>query len=296
MQEIAGGVGVLPVTIANTYFIGARGDAWCLVDTGTSGGLGKILGAAEARYGHGARPQAILLTHGHPDHSGNAAALSDFWNVPIYAHRLELPFIQGKSKYPPSDPTVGGAMAMLTRAFPSTLNDLGSRVEAFPEGGVIPGLPGWEWLPTPGHSPGHVSFFRAGDRTLLAGDALTTINLDSLVKMVRGRPEIAPPPPPITCDWGAARASVERLAALAPLALGCGHGVPLTGPSLAGDLRRFADTFTPPAHGRYVHSPAVTDENGIVSLPPRAPDLFPIEAAAVIGVAALVSALARRPK
>ena len=296
MQEIAAGVGVLPITIANTYFIGAPGQPWFLVDTGTSGGAGKIQAAAEARYGKGARPQAILLTHGHPDHSGSAVALSDFWNVPIYAHRLELPFIQGKSKYPPSDPTVGGAMAMLTRAFPSALVDLGSRVEGFPGAGVVPGLPGWEWLPTPGHSPGHVSFFRAEDRTLLAGDALTTINMDSLVKMVGGKPEISPPPPPITCDWNAARASVERLAALAPLALGCGHGIPLSGPSLAGNLRRFADHFTPPAQGRYVNSPAVTDANGIVSLPPRAPDLFPLEAAAVVGVAALINALARRPK
>ncbi len=103
MQEIAAGVGVLPVTIVNTYFTGAPGQPWFLVDTGTPRGMGKIQGVAEARYGQGARPQAILLTHGHPDHSGNAAALSDFWNVPIYAHRLELPFIQGKSKYPPND-------------------------------------------------------------------------------------------------------------------------------------------------------------------------------------------------
>ena len=292
MREIAPGVGHLPITIGNVYFVGAPGESWFLVDTGTPGSAGKIQRAAEACYGRGARPEAILLTHGHSDHVGNAAALSDFWNVPLYAHWMELPYLTGRSPYPPTDPTVGGAMAMMSRAFPMSVVDLGTRVEVLPADGTIPGLPGWEWLPTPGHSPGQVAFYRAEDRTLLAGDAFTTVNMNSLVGLVTQKPEIFLPPPPVTCDWGAACASVERLAALGPSVVGCGHGVPLSGPSLAGDLRRFAETFTPPAHGRYVSAPAMTDENGIVSLPP--PDLFPLQAAAVVGAVALVRALASR--
>lgn len=294
MQEIAPGVGVLPISFVNAYIIGKPDRPWFLVDTGTPGSAGKIIAAAEARYGKDARPEAILLTHGHPDHVGSAAKLSDFWNVPVYAHPMELPYLTGRSKYPPADPTVGGAMAMMSRAIPTGLPDLGTRVLPLPDDGSLPGLPDWEWLPTPGHSPGHVSFFRREDRTLLAGDAFGTVNSDSLNSLLTKKPEISRPATPITCDWDAARTSVERLAGLAPRAVGCGHGVPLGGPRLAGNLQRFAAEFTPPAHGRYVPSPAVTDTNGIVSLPPPAPDLFPVQAAAVIGAVALFRVLASR--
>ena len=63
-------------------------------------------------------PEAIVLTHGHADHSGSAAELSDSWDVPVYAHRLELPFFTGLSAYPPPDPTVGGPFALLSRFMP----------------------------------------------------------------------------------------------------------------------------------------------------------------------------------
>jgi len=281
MQEIAPNVAALPLSIENVYFVGAPGRPWVLVDAGTPGTAGRIQAAARARYGAKARPEAILLTHGHTDHVGSAQALSDAWNVPIYAHPLELPYLTGQSKYPPQDPTVGGAMAMISRLIPRNRRDLGSRVLPLPGGGVVPGLPDWEWRPTPGHSPGHVSFFRPDDGTLLAGDAFTTVDVDSLPALVTKRPEICRPPAPFTCDWTAAEQSVQLLASLRPLTTGCGHGRPLAGPDVAPDLQRLADNFTPPVHGRYVGSPARTDESGIVSVPPPASDPFPLQAAAV---------------
>lgn len=254
----------------------------------------RIQAAARARYGDNARPEAILLTHGHADHVGSALALSDAWNVPVYAHPLEMPYLTGRSKYPPKDPTVGGAMAMLSRVFPMNLTDLGDRVLPLPPGGVVPGLPDWEWHWAPGHSPGHVSFFRPEDGTLLAGDAFATVNLDSLPALVTRAPQLSRPPAPFTCDWAAAEQSVRLLASFSPFAIGCGHGRPRTGPDVAADLNRFADAFTPPAHGRYVGSPARTDENGIVSLPPPAPDLFPVQAAALIAIGTALSLVKRR--
>ncbi len=299
MQEIATGVGNLPLTIENVYFVGQPGQPWVLVDTGTPGSAGRIQAAARARYGENARPEAILLTHGHTDHAGSALGLADLWNVTIYVHPLELPYLTGKSKYPPKDPTVGGAMAMVSRVFPMDIVDLGDWVQPLPEGGVVPHLPDWEWLWTPGHSPGHVSYFRKEDRTLVVGDAFATVNLDSLPALLTKKPEISLPPTPFTCDWVAADESVQFLAGLEPLAVGCGHGVPLSGPNIPADLNRFADHFTPPAHGRYVGSPAITDKNGVVSVPPPAPDPFPMQAAAVAGAAVLVggvAALAKRRK
>ena len=295
-QEIAPGVATLPIAIANVYFVGEPGGPWALVDTATPTNAAKIKAAAEARYGPGARPAAVLLTHGHLDHVGSAADLADAWDVPIYAHRLDLPYLTGKALYPPKDPTVGGALAFLSRFFPPNGTDLGARVRPLPPDGALPFLPGWEWRFTPGHAPGHVCFWRASDKTLLAGDAFSNVNVDSLFDLATKKPELCRPPAAITCDWGAARVSVERLADLRPHVIGCGHGRPLSGPDAADALQALSDNFPVPPHGRYVPEPAVTDDTGIVSLPPPAPDPLPIQIAAVVALATVAYFIARRRK
>ena len=206
MQEIVPGVACLPLSIENVYFIGAPGQPWTLVDTGTPGAAGRIRAAAAKRYGENARPQAILLTHGHTDHAGSAAALAEAWNVPIYAHPLEFPYLTGQSKYPPKDPTVGGAMALVSRVFPMNVTNLTGLLQPLPEDGVVPGLPDWQWLFTPGHSPGHVSYFNAEKSLLLAGDAFTTVNTNSFAALATKNPEISLPPPPFTLRLGRRRA------------------------------------------------------------------------------------------
>jgi glyoxylase-like metal-dependent hydrolase (beta-lactamase superfamily II) len=58
----------------------------------------------------------------------------------------------------------------------------------------VPGAPGWRWIPTPGHSPGHISLLRDSDRTIVAGDAFTTTKQESLVAALTQRAEIHGPP------------------------------------------------------------------------------------------------------
>ena len=152
IERIAPEVGWLPISFVNAYFVGRPGESWALVDAGLPGSATKIFETAEARFGAGSKPQAIYLTHGHFDHCGAARELAERWDVPIYAHRMELPYLTGRSAYPPPDPTVGGAIAFLSRFFPSRGTDLGSRVRELPEGD-LPGLDGWHWTSTPGHSP-----------------------------------------------------------------------------------------------------------------------------------------------
>ena len=83
-----------------------------LVDVGTGRNVEKIRAAVKERFGMGARAEAIVLTHGHADHTGSAGYLSDLWGVPVYAHRLELPLLTDLSVYPPLDPTVGGPLVV----------------------------------------------------------------------------------------------------------------------------------------------------------------------------------------
>ena len=240
MREIAPGVAVIPTLIANAYLVGDRA-SWVLVDACTPGNESRIRRAAERRFGRGSRPRAILLTHGHFDHAGSAGPLADVWGVPIYAHPLELPYLTGRSNYPPFDLKSPGFFTRIAKFFPTGTVDLGTRAGALEPKRAIPGLPDWETIETPGHTPGHVAFFRRGDAFLLAGDAVTTMNLDSFWDTVVRRKQVCRPPVPATSNWGNARRSVERLASLRPLWIAAGHGVPMR--DAADELSRLADNF-----------------------------------------------------
>ena len=174
---------------------------WVLIDSGTSGNANKIRQAAEARYGPNTRPKAILLRHGHFDHAGSADDLGGLWNVPVYAHRLERPFLTGKSPYPPMEPTGPGFFAAISRFFPSRTANVADRLNDFDRSSLSAlGFSDWEIIDTPGHTPGHVAFFRSSDGVLLAGDAFTTINLDNLLALLAKTPQVYRPavPPPRT--------------------------------------------------------------------------------------------------
>ena len=215
--EVTQDVARLALGVVNAYLVGEAGAPWILVDAGTPGNAEKIRAEAQKRFGPGARPEAIVLTHGHADHSGSAAELSDLWDVPVYAHRLELPFLTGLSAYPPPDPTVGGPFALLSRFMPRKTIDLGEeRARELPAGGEVPGVPNWRWIYTPGHTPGHVCLFRPEDRVLLAGDALATVDADSFSGMLGRSKKITRPAKPVTPDWDAAERSVREMASLRP--------------------------------------------------------------------------------
>lgn len=238
MREIARDVAIIPGIIANAYLVGSR-DSWVLVDAATPGNERKILRAAEARFGAGAAPRAIVLTHGHFDHAGSAPELADRWQVPVFAHARELPYLTGQSHYPPLDTSKPGFFSKLAHFFPSRTVDLGARVHE-----LSGGIEGWETIETRGHTAGHVSFFRARDGVLIAGDALTTMDLDSFWGAIAKRPKICRPPVPATFDWGNARISVQQLARLRPSLIAAGHGNPVG--SAADELQRLADHFPIP--------------------------------------------------
>ena len=278
MNQSYPGIERIPVVFVNAYMVdvdaGDRSNGWVLIDSGLPGiGAAMIQRAAEARYGANVAPYGIVLTHGHFDHAGSALALARHWNVPVFAHTLELPYVTGQSPYPPADPTVGGALAMMSRTFPSGPIDLGSHVmQITTDEDQISILPGWRVVHTPGHTPGHISLFRDSDGALIAGDALATMDQQSWVKTVTMPQELSCPPTPLTTDWFAAMDSVQRLAALNPMMVAAGHGIPIDSGDVPALMRAFADRMTPPSHGRYVDEPAIADEGGVVSLPPVPPD------------------------
>jgi glyoxylase-like metal-dependent hydrolase (beta-lactamase superfamily II) len=292
IEELTPDLARLRIAFVNVYFLGRPAGTtsqWILVDAGLAMGAAQILRVAAARFGADTRPEAIVLTHGHFDHVGALEPLLAVWDVPVYAHTLELPFLTGRADYPPPDPTVGrGLMARLSPLFPERGIDLGDRVRPLPPDGSVPAAPGWQWIHTPGHSPGHVSLFRPADGTLVAGDAVTTTRQESAFAVLTQREELNGPPAYFTIDWRKAHRSALALAALRPSLLATGHGAPMGGPAMTTSLATLArdfETRARPRRGRYVQAPAVTDERGVIALPPP-PRSRGIRWGALSGVAA----------
>lgn len=235
---------------------GARSGEWILIDTGLGLSAKHIFQVVDERFGPGSKPKAIILTHGHFDHVGSAPHLVNTWQVPVYAHALEMPFLTGQQDYPAPDPEVDtGLIARMSPFFPHHAVNLGSAIQPLPENGSVPGMPGWKWIHTPGHSPGHVSLFREEDRTLIAADAFVTVKQESAAAVLFQRKEVHGPPKYLTPDWISAKDSVKRLLELKPEVAATGHGAPMAGDELIQGLQRLArdfDKIAIPTSGKYV--------------------------------------------
>jgi glyoxylase-like metal-dependent hydrolase (beta-lactamase superfamily II) len=293
-EYVADGVSYFTVAgFVNVFFIGSPGSPWFLVDTGLPRTAARTMQVAAELFG--TEPEAIILTHGHFDHAGAVDELSRAWRVPIYAHPLEMPYLRGRSDYPPKDSSMGGAIAHLARLLPVSGINLGRRVRPLPADGTIPGLDGWRWIHTPGHTAGHISLMRDEDRVLIAGDAVATMDLDSWTAIAAEHAEIARPAAPFTTDWQAAQQSVRAIFDLKPSVIAAGHGVPVYGPGIEPALRSLTVNFPLPKRGRYRTAPAVTDATGIVDVPPPVTDPYPaIMLGAAIGAFGGAMLLRRR--
>jgi glyoxylase-like metal-dependent hydrolase (beta-lactamase superfamily II) len=258
-QQITHDITLLKFTIVNLYIIGepkGKDSKWMLVDTGLAHSAKIILEEVHKLYGEDCPPQAIILTHGHFDHVGSVIELADHWNIPVYAHKLELPFLTGQQDYPPADPTVGeGLIAEMSFLFPNDGIDLGHRIHALPEDGSLSFMPEWQWIHTPGHTPGHISLFRKSDGILIAGDAITTVKQESFLSVLTQKQELNGPPSYFTTDWSDAEKSVKRLQQLNPSLAITSHGTPMKGEELKVALANLTAHFQEeavPEQGRYV--------------------------------------------
>ena len=243
---------------SNIYFV-RSGPSWVLIDAASAKCGALIQRAAESLFGEDSSPASILLTHDHPDHAGAARELAHLWKCSVWVHPAELPLVLGdvSTFHEYANPLDRWVILPLLRLLGSkrteamvsqaSFKDVARPLDLVAE---LPGLPDWEAVPTPGHTPGHVAFFRRADRVLITGDALVTINLNSMWSLLRKEHRVSGPPWYTTWNWRAAKESVASMADLEPLVLAPGHGIPMTGREvprrvrvLALQIRRGWDRF-----------------------------------------------------
>ena len=189
-------------TQTDVYFV-RTGSSWVLIDAGWASDLSQIERAAGALFGADSRPAAILLTHCHPDHAGSARQLALAWGCAVYMHPDELPlatadFAAMVASAGPLDRylilPLMRAMGRRRREAVLARSSLGDVACTFEPGAGVPGLPGWECVPMPGHTPGHVFYFRPSDRVLITGDALVTLQVNTWAGLLTQRSGLLGPP------------------------------------------------------------------------------------------------------
>jgi hydroxyacylglutathione hydrolase len=186
----------------NVYLVGD-----VLIDAGTPGSGKRILPQIE---GHPLGAHA--LTHGHPDHFGSSHAICEARDIPLWCGEADAPVAEGKRRPEPGDSRLAGLLRRQSMPDPHP-------VERRLKGGDH--VAGFEVLETPGHSPGHVAYWREADRTLILGDVLFNLGLPTL------RPGLREPYKALTPDPARNRDSARRLAGLRPDLILFGHGPPL---------------------------------------------------------------------
>lgn len=265
-RQIVADVAYRQLAIVNVIFVGIEGAGdgnWVLVDAGPPGSAYAIRSAAGARFGGHGRPACIVMTHAHFDHVGALETLASEWDVPVYAHHAEHPYLDGTQSYPPADPSVGGGLlARLSPLFPTRPVNVAAHLYDLPSDHSLPFMQDWRWIATPGHTPGHVSLWRDRDRVLIAGDAFITTRQESVYAAMTQTPEMHGPPMYFTPDWGSAKASVRALAALAPEIVVTGHGAAMQGPEMRAALDALAERFDEVAVPPHRRAEGVQPRNG----------------------------------
>jgi glyoxylase-like metal-dependent hydrolase (beta-lactamase superfamily II) len=218
-SEVAQGLWQLslpPLDLVNVFLVGN-----VLVDSGAAFSAGQVLDALE---GH--EVGALALTHGHFDHQGGSHDICEALDIPLWCGAKERDVIESgnfrrllakpKSLLAAINQRMAGPAHSVTRPLRE-----GDKVGDF----MV--------LDTPGHTPGHISFWRERDRVLVLGDVLFNRNP---VTLRRGLQE---PFPFLAASPSQNRASARKVAALKPSIVCFGHGSPLASPeSTAGCVSR----------------------------------------------------------
>jgi hydroxyacylglutathione hydrolase len=201
-----------PPDAINVYLMGE-----VIVDAATRHSGGRIL-----RQVKGRTVGAHALTHAHPDHQGASKELCERLEIPLWCGTADAPAMESGTFEQPRH----AINRLIEWAWAGPAHPVSRRLEEGDE------IAGFRVLHVPGHSPGHVAYWRESDRALVLGDVLNNMNVST------GRRGLREPKRIFTPDPARNRESARKLAALEPDLVCFGHGPPLR------DRRRFVEFVT----------------------------------------------------
>lgn len=204
MKRLADGLHMLggfPPNAINVYLMGD-----VLVDAATRRAGRRILGQLD---GH--RVSTHVLTHAHPDHQGASREVCERLGVELWCGERDADAMES-GDMGQKDHLIN---KVITWAWAGPPYPVARRLREGDE------VAGFRVLDVPGHSPGHVAYWRESDRTLIAGDVLNNMNV------MTGITGLHEPRVEFTTDPAQNRESARRLAALEPALVCFGHGPPL---------------------------------------------------------------------
>jgi glyoxylase-like metal-dependent hydrolase (beta-lactamase superfamily II) len=142
-----------------------------LVDTGMPDSADLILEQVKFLGYETSDIKKIFITHHDIDHVGSLADLKQKTGAEVYAASRERPYIEGYIPFAKAEPERLARMPQLAALFANYQSSQVDHVVQF--GDVIDFAGGVRVIGTPGHTPGHTSFYLEPTKTLIAGDALT---------------------------------------------------------------------------------------------------------------------------
>ena len=216
MKELAPGLFQLrgfPPEGINIYLMGD-----VLVDAGSRHAGRRIL-----RQLDGHEVTAHALTHAHPDHQGASHEVCTKLGLPFWVGERDADAAEDPRLIEERQPDF-----WLNKLFNRWWTGPGHPVDRrLREGDTVAGF---TVLDVPGHSAGHVAFWRESDRVLVLGDVLN--NMD----VMTGRRGLREPKWFFTPDPERNRESIRRVAALGPELVCFGHGPPLRDPAALAEF------------------------------------------------------------
>ncbi|KAF2327134.1 MBL fold metallo-hydrolase [Flavobacterium nitrogenifigens] len=153
-----------------------------------------------------------VLTHAHADHQGSSKTICETLNIPLLCSEPEKEFAENGNVVT-EYPNPNHLISKFQKNFWAGKGHFVSHT--LKEGDQIGGF---TVIETPGHSRGHISFFREKDGVLIVGDVMTNMNL------LTTKVGLHEPPNLFTADKETNRKSIQKLAFLKPKILCFGHG------------------------------------------------------------------------
>lgn len=193
---------VMPRNSINTYLVED-----ILIDAGIRSSTKTILKGI-----NGKKVSTHVLTHAHADHQGSSKAICEHFDIPLWCSLIEKTQAETGNvtiEYPKQN-------HFITKFQKKYWAGEGYKVSRTLKENDTVGE--FKVIETPGHSSGHLSFYREKDGVLIVGDVLVNMNLLTTIVGLHQPPDL------FTTNKEMNIKSIKKLASLHPKVLCFGHG------------------------------------------------------------------------